>query len=108
MEFDPASNWYAAALTIAAAWIRTGGRVFYPVTARPVDLIRTQLARLGINVQELEKSDVLQIWDGYSATLGQKSREKHAFDSLKVADLSIFRCKRVDGEGAHAKSAKID
>ncbi len=99
VEFDPASNWYAAALTIAAAWIRTGGRVFYPIIARPPDRIRTQLAKLGMNVQELEKSDVLQIWDAYSATLGQKSREKHAFDSLKVADLSIFVSKELMGKG---------
>ncbi len=52
-----------------------------------------------MNVQELEKNDVLQIWDGYSATLGQKSREKHAFDSLKVADLSIFVAKELMGRG---------
>ena len=31
----------------------------------------------------------LKVWDLYSATLGRKSTEKYALESLKVADLSV-------------------
>ena len=37
----------------------------------------------------MHTSDVLKIWDGYTATLGQKSTEKYSYASVKVHDLSI-------------------
>ncbi len=89
-EFDPTSQWYAASLTMAAGWLKTGGRVSYHVTAQQPDNIRSQLRRLGLNTEELETSGKLRIFDWYSATLGQKSKEDYAFSSLKVADLSIL------------------
>lgn len=42
-----------------------------------------------MNIEALESGDKLRIWDWYAATLGKKSPEKYAYDSLKVADLSI-------------------
>ena len=48
------------------------------------------MGRLGLNSEDFEREEKLQIWDFYSATLGQKSKEKYGFDSLKVADLSII------------------
>lgn len=38
----------------------------------------------------MEKNDRLRIYDYYTSTLGQKSKEKYAPPSLKVADLSIW------------------
>jgi KaiC/GvpD/RAD55 family RecA-like ATPase len=91
VEYDPTSAWYAASLTIAAGWLRTGGIVWYATSARPPEDIRTQLTRLKVNVEPLEKEEKLRIADHYSVTLGQKSNEeKWAQDSLKVADLSIW------------------
>jgi len=96
VEFEPASQWYNASITIAAGWIRTGGRTSYNVHTQPPDNIRSQLKRLGLEPEELEKTDTLRIWDWYTASLGRKSKERLAIDSLKVADLSIMQARGVD------------
>ena len=51
--------------------------------------MRSQLKRLGLGVQDFETNGKLEIWDWYTATLGQKSQEKFQQPSLKVADLSL-------------------
>ena len=89
VEFDPASQWFNACLTILAGWLKSSGTATYFLSARPPDNLRIQIDRLGLDAKDLESKDKLQIWDFYSATLGQKSKEKYGFDSLKVADLSI-------------------
>jgi KaiC/GvpD/RAD55 family RecA-like ATPase len=89
VEFDGASQWYNASITIAAGWLKTGGRISYNVTSQSPENIRTRLRRLGFNVESLEADNKLRIVDWYTATLGQKSKERLAADSLKVADLSI-------------------
>ncbi len=91
VEFDSASQWYNASYTISAEWLRQGGKVDYWIAAQPPDKMRSQLRRLGIsNVEELEESGKLEIWDCYTCQLGRKSTEKLALESLKVADLSIW------------------
>jgi len=90
VEFDPASQWYAVSMTMAAGWIKTGGAVTYSVNAQPPDSVRMQLRRLGLDVDSLEKEERLVIFDGYTITLGRKSTEKYAAQSLKTADLSII------------------
>lgn len=90
VEYDPTSLWYAASLTITAVWMKTGGRIGYVVAAQPPDKLRSRLARLGVNAEEAEKNEKLRIFDFYTATLGRKSKEKYAVESLKVADLSIW------------------
>lgn len=95
VEFDAASHWYAALATIAAGWLRTGGRVNYFIVGQSPDKVRNQLRRLGMNLEELEATDRLLINDWYTVTLGQKSKEKYAIDSLKVADMSIWISKQV-------------
>ena len=95
VEFDPASQWYNASLIIAAGWLRSGGNLAYYVYTRPPDSIRTRLAALGLNVRELEQEEKLGIHDWYTATLGWKSKEQNAVESLKVADLSISYAKTV-------------
>ena len=89
VEFDPASDWYNASLTILAGWLGTGGRAAYNVADQPTRNIRMQLSRLGIDAESLEKNDGLQIYDWYSSTLAQKSKERFKEDSLKVSDLSV-------------------
>ncbi len=89
VEFTGPSSWYSASFTIAAGWIKQGGKVSYNTYAKPPGDIRSQLNRHGLNTEELEKDDKLRIWDGYTLTLGQKSKEKHAPDSMKIAELSI-------------------
>ena len=90
VEFNPASQWYNASLTIAAGWVRTGGRISYVALSQSPDTIRSQLKRLGIAVEELEEKDRLWITDFYTPSIGQKSKEKYAPESLKAADLSIW------------------
>jgi len=90
VEFDPASQWLNASLTIAAGWVKGGGSVSYIANSQSPDDIRSQLRRLGLAVEELERTDRLWITDLYSASIGQKSKERFTVESLKVADLSIF------------------
>jgi KaiC/GvpD/RAD55 family RecA-like ATPase len=89
VEYDPSSLWYDASVTIAAGWLRTGGKVAYNVSVQPPDEIRAQLTRLALKVEELEKEDKLSIVDHYTVSLGQKSKERSAPVSMKVADQSI-------------------
>ena len=89
VEFAGASQWYNASLSIVAGWLKSGGRVSYNVFAQPPDAIRRKLGRLGLDASEHEKEDKLRIIDWYTATLGQRSNERHKIDSLKAPDLSI-------------------
>ncbi len=89
VEFDPASQWYNASLTIASGWVRSGGVSSYNVYDHPPESARLQLKNLGLDVETLEKAEKLRIIDEYTTQLGQKSQEKYAETSLKVADLSI-------------------
>jgi hypothetical protein len=43
---------------------------------------------MGVDMEDLEKTEKLQNWDWYTCQLGQKSKEKNARESLKVSDLS--------------------
>ena len=90
VEYDPTSQWINASLSMAAGWLRTGGRIGYYTVAKPPDSARLQLKRLGIDTEKLEAEEKLEIYDMYTCQLGQKSKEKIALDSLKVADLSIW------------------
>lgn len=97
VEFAGASQWYNAALTIAAGWLKQGGKVTYNALAHSPEDVRFGLSRLGVNCEECEREDTLRIWDYYTASLGKKSNEKYAYYSLKVADLSL----RVAKEDMH-------
>jgi len=46
VEYDSKSQWYAASLTIAAGWLKTGGKVIYNNSAQPPDAIRLLLNQL--------------------------------------------------------------
>lgn len=88
VEFDPASEWYNAAITIAVGWLSSGGRVHYNVAVRTPDAVRSQLKNFGLVPEDLEREDKLRIYDWYSPTLGRKSVDKNAVTSLKVHELS--------------------
>jgi KaiC/GvpD/RAD55 family RecA-like ATPase len=90
VEFDAASLWFNASLTIAARWLNEGGGVTYNDWTQSPDDLRAKLSRFGLQVDVLEREGRLLIWDAHTATLGQKSKERMAPDSLKVADLSLF------------------
>ena len=87
--YDGGSQWYNALNTIAAGWLAHGGTFYYNVTAQPPDRLRADLQRMGVKTEELERSDRLRFADWYSASIGQKSKERFSSDSLRVADLSI-------------------
>jgi len=90
VEFDAASQWYRASLNIAREWLRAGGVVGYNVASQFPDNLRFQLGKLGLNIEQLETDGKLEIWDWYTATLGQKSIEKFVGSStLKASELSI-------------------
>ena len=96
VEFDPSSQWYNASITIAAGWIRTGGKVSYLADSHPPDDVRERLRTLNLNPAELEDTDRLWITDFYTAGIvGRKSKERFSTGSLKAADLSIWIAKEV-------------
>jgi KaiC/GvpD/RAD55 family RecA-like ATPase len=75
---------------MTAGWLRTGGRADYDTFAHPPDDIRAQFRRIGLEPEVFEKEEKLNITDWYTATLGQKSKEKHSHDSLRIPELSIY------------------
>lgn len=89
VEFEPTSQWYNASVSIGAGWIKTGGKLAYNVAAQPPDRIRTKFRKLDLSPDQLERAGTLRIFDWYTSTLGRKSSEVLAQDSLKVADMSI-------------------
>ncbi len=88
VEFDSKSQWYATSLSIAAGWLKTEGAIIYNNAAQHPDTIRLLLNRLGLDAEALERQDRLRIYDHYTPTLGQKSKERYT-GSLRVADASI-------------------
>jgi len=89
IEFDSTSIWFNASLNIAVGWLRTGGRVAYNVEFQSPEDLRSQLRRIEPNIDDFEMKEKFKVWDLYSATLGRKSTEEYALESLKVADLSV-------------------
>ncbi len=107
IEYEPKSQWYNASIGIAAGSLRAGGRVLYGSIAQPPDRIRSRLSGLGLDVEEFEKQDKLRIWDWYTGTLGRKSNEKLAAESLKVADLSIWFSKQATQQAPDPNMLRI-
>ena len=107
VEFTGASQWYNAALTIASGWLKSGGKVSYSATVQSPDDVRTGFQRLGVKYHEYEIEDKLRIWDLYSATLGMKSHEKFAYDSLKAADLSLRTAREDMREGPQQEWLRV-
>jgi len=74
VEYNPASQWYNASLTIAAGWIKSGGVASYNAYDHAPESVRLQLKRLGLDVERLEKEEKLRIIDWYTIQLGKKPK----------------------------------
>jgi KaiC/GvpD/RAD55 family RecA-like ATPase len=103
VEFDPESQWFSVATTMAAKCVLGNSYVGYLAAARPREDVIRDLLALGVDVSSAFKSGRLTIDDWYSATLtgGQLGNMpgnegvNEAIEggvrvsSLKVADLSV-------------------
>ena len=101
VEFDPESQWLAVAATIAAGYLRAGGRVGYMAQLRSPETVRENLVALGVDVSAATSEGRFTVDDWYSATLtgGRLGGEGPSvvepieggirMRSLKVADLSV-------------------
>jgi KaiC/GvpD/RAD55 family RecA-like ATPase len=104
VEFDPESQWFSVAVTIAARFCRPDQRVCYLAMERSLEDVKDTFAALGVDVTTAIKNGYLVVEDWYSATLtgGRTSEPAGAqasiFEpiegglrvrSLKIADLSL-------------------
>ncbi len=103
VEFDPESQWFAVATTIAAKVLQHGGNVAFNALARPAEDIEHELSTLGVDVPKAFEESRLSINDWYSATLSggrieplapganvvESTSKGSKFLSLKVQDLSV-------------------
>jgi len=98
IEYDPDSSYYKILETMVHELLSAGHTVsFFDYTRFP-DQLRQDLRSLGSDVDRLESEGRFHLYDGYSATLGIKSKEKLAFESLRVNDLSLFFLKLTKAE----------
>jgi KaiC/GvpD/RAD55 family RecA-like ATPase len=102
VEFDPDSQWYAVAATIAVKYLQAGGRVSYVAVTRPPDAVKRELIKVGLDVAATVKEGRLNVDDWYTATLSggriATEQEKAVVEpidggmrlrSVKVADISV-------------------
>lgn len=110
VKYDPESQWLTLSTTIAAGYLLKGFHVLYATGARPREVVRTDLERLGVDVPTTEEAGLLRIDDWYSASLRQDVKSDHrpilvyktysAFPSLKISDLSIAFQQFMKGGGS--------
>ena len=95
VEFEPDSLWQEASVTLAAQALRKAAKTEYHTFMRFPQKIRDPLARLGLEVEKLERDELLRIIDSYSAQTGlglgkhEKSIRWTISQSLKLSDWSI-------------------
>jgi len=103
VEFDPDSQWFSLATTMAARFLQANGQVAYLAQARAPEDVKRDLTALGVDVTSAQKEGRLDVSDQYSATLTggrlepagaqtgfvEKIQGGVRFRSLKVADLSV-------------------
>jgi len=103
VEYDPDSQWFAVAATIAARFYEEKRHVGYLAMARSPEDVRDNLSALGVKVSDAEEAGLLAVEDWYSASLTggrvePANRDNRLFESiegrlrvlsLKVADLSV-------------------
>jgi len=102
VEFDPESEWFSVATTIAAHFYGAKHHVGYLAMGRPPEDVKRDLTALAVNVVDAEKAGLLAVEDWYSASLSggrvERPGQSRVFEptetglrvlSLKVADLSV-------------------
>ena len=95
VEFDPKSIWYETSLTIAAHALRDGIRTDYHTFQHYPNEVMQYLAKLGLDVENLQKDDAFSIIDSYTTQMGLEKpkiptgRVHYQTQSLKLSDWSI-------------------
>jgi KaiC/GvpD/RAD55 family RecA-like ATPase len=116
VEFDPDSQWFSVASTIAARFLEEKRHVAYLAMATPPDDVAYAISTLGIDVGAAENSGLLAIEDWYSASLAggrvepanpqgpmfERIDGRMRVRSLKVADLSVEWLKTSKAGPTHA------
>jgi len=98
IEYDPDSSYYQILESTVHDLLSAGQVVsFFDYTRFP-DQVRRDLRALGSDIDAFETQKRFLLYDGYSATLGVKSKEKLAFESLKAADISLHFLKMTKDE----------
>jgi KaiC/GvpD/RAD55 family RecA-like ATPase len=101
VEFDPDSQWFSIATTLAANTFRDDRFVGYLAMARPVDDVKQSFSDIGIGVNQPRSPERLVVEDWYSATRSggrldpqggevfERTSDGLRVRSLRVADLSV-------------------
>lgn len=104
VEYDPESQWLSIATTITARYILNGSHACPCACVRPREELRSDLSRLGLDVEKSERDGLLRVDDWYSASLslergpgrskfyevmGEGADSYVRVGSLKVSDLSV-------------------
>jgi KaiC/GvpD/RAD55 family RecA-like ATPase len=102
VEYDPESQWFAIATTIAADVLKNGGSIACFAVARSPEDVENDLSSLGVDVESAFKGGRLQINDHYTASLSggriepfhpgvvsEDSVKGTKWLSFKVQDLSV-------------------
>ncbi len=98
IEYDADSGYYQILESTVHDLLGAGEVVsFFDYTRFP-NQVRQDLRALGSDIDALEEEGKFHLYDGYSATLGVKSKEKLSFESLKVADMSLYFLKMTKDE----------
>ncbi len=101
VEFDPESQWFSIATTLAANAFRDDRYVCYLAMARPVEDVRQSLSDIGIDMNLTKTAERLVVEDWYSATrsggrleaqgteLFERTADGLRVHSLRISDLSV-------------------
>ncbi len=100
IEYDADSDYYRILESVVHECLRAGHVVSLFDYTRFPNEVRRDLKALGSDIGALEASSSFHLYDGYSSTLGLKSKEPLRFESLKIADLSLEFLKMTKQEKA--------